>query len=98
MGRIELKGSNTPRFVMKQQALKEMHDQARWRGLASTVMDLDHRLDLSYHYLGVAAKGMGFEGAGRRYLERARQLSGDKTASCGSGFIVSCVRPGRELK
>jgi hypothetical protein len=90
MGRIELEGSNTPGFVMKQRALKEMHDQARWRDLASTVMDLDHRLDLSYHYLGVAAKGMGFEGAGMRYLERARLLGKDKTASCVGSFAVSC--------
>lgn len=92
MGRIELKGSNTPGFVMKQRALKEMHDQARWRDLASTVMDLDHRLDLSYHYLGVAAKGMGFEGAGRKYLEKARQLGQDKATSCVKSYVISCAQ------
>ena len=90
MGRIKLKGSNTAGFVMKQRALKEMHDQARWRDLASTVMDLDHRLDLSYHYLGVAAKRMGFEGAGRQYLERARQLGASKESACADRMPVSC--------
>lgn len=83
MGHIEFKSGNTPGFVMRQRALKEMHDQARWRDLASTVMDLDHRLDLSYHYLGVAAKGMGFEGA-ERLMEAAK-------ATCIKSLFMSCM-------
>ncbi len=90
MGRIELKGNNVPGFVMKQRALKEMHDQERWRDLASTVMDVDYHLDLSYHYLGVAAKGMGHEAAGMHYLQRAKQLSEKRDTSCAASLMVSC--------
>lgn len=88
--RIELTGNNAPMFLLKQRGLKDMHDAQRWRDLASSVMDIDFNIDLSYHYLGTAALGLGFEEAGRHYLARARTLSLDEKTSCAKHVFVSC--------
>ncbi len=90
-GRLELHGNNVPGFVLKQGKLREFHKQQQWRDLASAVMDVDHKLDISYQYLSFAAKGMGHEAASLHYLERARQLSENKETSCTGSFVISCI-------
>lgn len=88
--RTELAGANVPIFVVKQRGLKELHDKRQWRDLALSVIDIDFNIDLSYHYLGVAAMGLGFEAAGQHYLLRARALSQNEKTSCARHMIVSC--------
>lgn len=90
-GRLELQGNNVPGFMLKQRRLREFHQQQQWRDLASAVMDVDHKLDLSYHYLSFAAKGLGHEAASLHYMERARQLSENKDTSCTGSFVISCL-------
>ena len=90
-GRLELQGNNVPGFLLKQSRLREFHQQQQWRDLASAVMDVDHKLDLSYHYLSFAAKGLGHEAASLHYMERARQLSENKDTSCTGSFVISCL-------
>lgn len=88
--RTELSGSNAPVFLLKQRGLKDLHDRQQWRDLASSVMDIDFKIDLSYHYLGLAARGLGFEEAGQHYLLRARALSQNEKTSCARHMFVSC--------
>ena len=88
--RAELSGSNAPVFLLKQRGLKDLHDRQQWRDLASSVMDIDFKIDLSYHYLGLAARGLGFGEAGQHYLLRARALSQNEKTSCARHMFVSC--------
>jgi Zn-dependent protease with chaperone function len=88
--RVELAGSNVPVFVVRQRGLKELYDKRQWRDLALSVMEIDFNIDLSYHYLGMAALGLGFEEAGQHYLLRARAISQMEKTSCARHMIVSC--------
>ncbi len=88
--RSELSGANVPVFLVKQRGLKELHDKQQWRDLALSVIDINLNIDLSYHYLGVAASGLGFEEAGQHYLLRARALSQNEKTSCARHMVVSC--------
>lgn len=90
-GEAELVGDNTPAFLLKQNTLKSAYERGGWRDLAHHVMDLNFRLDLSYYYLGQAAKGLGFDAAASRYLTKAQELSQQSETACAKRRLVSCA-------
>ena len=97
-GRIEFTGSNVPGFLLKQRSLKAMHDQQQWRDLATSVMDIDLQIDLSYHYLARAALGLGHEAAGLHYLQRAKDMGEVEGKGCAKHLLIGCsgVEVGRK--
>lgn len=90
-GEATLNNDNTPGFLLKQSTLKSAYERSSWRDLAHHVMALDFRLDLTYYYLGRAAVGLGFDSAGQKYLEKARELSQQDGTACAKRRFLSCA-------
>lgn len=77
-------------FLLKRSSLKESHDNKSWRVLAMDTIKVGYRFDLSYYYLGTAAKGLGFDNAAKKYFEDALKLSENNDNSCAHSFILGC--------
>jgi Zn-dependent protease with chaperone function len=81
-------------YTFQKSTWKTLHEKQAWRELAIRVMRVGYENDLSYHLLGEAAKGLGFEDAAAAYYKRAAEAyAAGKT--CGGafntcdGFVVS---------
>ncbi len=77
-------------FYLKQSDLKKLHALQDWRGLAQKVMKVDYKFDLSYYYLGEAAKGLGMKEPAFIYYAKARELSGTEATACAKAKMIKC--------
>lgn len=89
-GRVELKGSNSAIYLVKNSQLAKLYANRQWRDLAVEVISSDFQLDLNYFYLSKAAEGLGFSEAAFAYGELATTMHQSDDTSCGKKFLISC--------
>jgi len=78
------------RFFMNQSDLKSMYEKQDWRSLIRQVIKINHKADISYLYLGLAAEGMQYNDAAKEYFKMAAELSSTEEFSCAKSKMVKC--------
>jgi len=78
------------KYYMNQVELRRLHDTQDWRGLAQKTIKIGYEFDLSYYYLGAAAKGLGFIDSSKIYLKKAKELSANDETSCMKTKMIKC--------
>jgi hypothetical protein len=78
------------KFYMNQADLKSLHDKQDWRGLAQSAIKIGYQFDLSYYYLGEAAKGLGLIDTSKIYFRKAKELSGNDETTCLKAKMIKC--------
>lgn len=78
------------KFYMNQVELRRLHDTQDWRGLAQKTIKIGYQFDLSYYYLGAAAKGLGFIDSSKIYLKKAKELAGNDETTCQKAKMIKC--------
>lgn len=90
-GTMELTCKNcSMKFYMNQSDLKKLYDKQDWRGLAQNVIKIGYEFDLSYYYLGAAAKGLGLIEPSKTYFTKARALAETPDSSCTHAKMIKC--------
>ena len=90
-GKLELSCKTCSlKFYMNQADLKTLHDKQDWRGLAQNTIKIGYQFDLSYYYLGAAAKGLGFIDSSKIYLKKAKELSENDDTTCQKAKMIKC--------
>ncbi len=90
-GEAELKCTNCSfSFYLKHSDIKKLHAQQDWRGLAQKVIKVGYKFDLSYYYLGEAARGLGMKESAKVYYTKARELSASEDATCAKAKMIKC--------
>jgi len=90
-GALELTCKNCSlKFYMNQSDFKKLHEKQDWRGLAQNVIKIGYEFDLSYYYLGVAAKGLGLIEPSKVYFRKAKELSGTLDSTCSNAKMIKC--------
>jgi len=90
-GTIDLTCKNCGlKFYLNQSDLKKLHDKQDWRGLAQNVIKIGYEFDLSYYYLGVAAKGLGLIEPSKIYFTKAKALSETPDSTCANAKMIKC--------
>lgn len=75
---------------MSNSTVNEYIQKEDWRRLMQTVIKTNHKSDLSYYHLGLAAEGMGHKDAARLYFEKARELFHGQEFSCATAKMNKC--------
>lgn len=78
------------KFYLNQSDFKKFYQKQDWRGLAQSIVKVGYEFDLSYYYLGVAAKGLGLAEPSRIYFRKAKALSGIADSSCANAKMIKC--------
>lgn len=78
------------KYYMNQVELRRLHDTQDWRGLAQMAIKIGYQFDLSYYYLGAAAKGLGFINSSKIYFKKANELSANDETSCMKTKMINC--------
>lgn len=78
------------KFYVNQSDFKKLHDKQDWRGLAQNVIKVGYAFDLSYYYLGVAAKGLGLIEASNIYFSKAKVLAASEEFTCSKAKMIKC--------
>jgi hypothetical protein len=78
------------KFYMNQTDLKSLHDKQDWRGLAQAAIKIGYQFDLSYYYLGEAAKGLGLIDTSKIYFRKAKELSENDETTCLKAKMIKC--------
>jgi hypothetical protein len=78
------------KFYMNQADLKSFHDKNDWRGLAQGAIKIGYQFDLSYYYLGAAAKGLGLVDSSKIYFRKAKELSEGIETACLKAKMIKC--------
>lgn len=78
------------KFYMNQADLKTLHDKQDWRGLAQNTIKIGYQFDLSYYYLGTAAKGLGFIDSSKIYFKKAKELVENDETNCQKAKMIKC--------
>lgn len=78
------------KFYMNQADLRKLHDAQDWRGLAQKVIKVGYHFDLSYYYLGVAARGLGLNDSAKKYFTQAKALSTVANSTCSTAKMIKC--------
>jgi len=90
-GTIDLTCKNCGlKFYLNQSDLKKLHDKQDWRGLAQNVIKIGYEFDLSYYYLGIAAKGLGLIEPSKIYFTKAKALSETPDSTCANAKMIKC--------
>jgi len=90
-GTLELSCKNCSlKFYLNQSDFKKLHEKHDWRGLAQNVIKIGYEFDLSYYYLGVAAKGLGLIEPSKVYFRKAKELSGTLDSTCSNAKMIKC--------
>jgi len=90
-GAIDLSCKNCGlKFYLNQSDLKNLHDKQDWRGLAQNVIKIGYEFDLSYYYLGIAAKGLGLIEPSKIYFTKAKALSETPDSTCANAKMIKC--------
>lgn len=90
-GTIELTcKSCSLKFYMNQSDFKVKLDKHDWRGLVQNVIKVGYEFDLSYYYLGVAAKGLGLIEPSKVYFKKAKDLAGSLESTCSHATMIKC--------
>ena len=76
--------------LMNNSTVNEYIRKEDWRRLMQTIIKANHKSDLSYYHLGLAAEGMGHKEAARIYFEKARELFYGQEFSCVTANINKC--------
>jgi hypothetical protein len=91
-GTLELTCRNCSlKFYLNQSDFKKLHEKKDWRGLAQNIIKVGYEFDLSYYYLGVAAKGLGLSEPSKVYFRKAKDLSALPDSSCAHAKMVKCT-------
>jgi Zn-dependent protease with chaperone function len=75
---------------MNNSTINEYIQKEDWRRLMQTLIKVNHKSDLSYYHLGLAAEGMGHKEAARVYFEKARELFHGQEFSCATAKMNKC--------
>lgn len=75
---------------MSNATVNEYIQKEDWRRLMQTLIKINHKSDLSYYHLGLAAEGMGHKNAARIYFEKARELFHGQEFSCATAKMNKC--------
>lgn len=59
------------KFGANQAAMRQMHDNGQWDGLAKLVITIGYDQDISWYYLGRSAEGLGLRKAAMTYYQKA---------------------------
>jgi len=78
------------KFYLNQSDFKKLYEKQDWRGLAQGIIKVGYEFDLSYYYLGAAAKGMGLVEPSKAYFKKAKELSDTLDASCTNAKMIKC--------
>lgn len=90
-GTLELSCKNCGlKFYLNQSDFKKQQEKQDWRGLAQSVIKVGYEFDLSYYYLGVAAKGLGLAEPAKMYFRKAKALSETVESSCAHAKMIKC--------
>ncbi|MEI8363443.1 MAG: M48 family metallopeptidase [Betaproteobacteria bacterium] len=90
-GSFELKCKTCSlKFYMNQVELRRLHDTRDWRALVQNVIKVGYQFDLSYYYLGRAAKGLGLIDASKVYFKKAKELSESDATTCQKAKMIKC--------
>jgi Zn-dependent protease with chaperone function len=76
--------------MMSNSTINEYLQKEDWRRLMQTLVKVNHKSDLSYYHLGLAAEGMGHKEAARIYFEKARELFHGQEFSCATAKMNKC--------
>ncbi|ROH86164.1 M48 family peptidase [Pseudomethylobacillus aquaticus] len=77
-------------FYLNQSDFKALQEKQDWRGLMQKVVKVGYHFDLSYYYLGLAARGLGYTEAAAGYFSKAQSLSGSEQFSCAKASFNKC--------
>ena len=90
-GTLELSCKNCSlKFYLNHSDFKKLQEKQDWRGLAQNVIKVGYEFDLSYYYLGVAAKGLGLAEPAKMYFRKAKALSETVDSSCAHAKMIKC--------
>lgn len=90
-GTLELTCKNCGlKFYLNQSDFKKLYEKQDWRGLAQNIIKVGYEFDLSYYYLGAAAKGLGLVEPSRVYFKKAKTLSETADSSCAHAKMIKC--------
>lgn len=78
------------KFYVNQADVKKLHEAQDWRGLAQKVIKVGYHFDLSYYYLGAAAKGLGLNDSAKKYFIQAKKLSSVADSTCSTAKLIKC--------
>lgn len=78
------------KFYLNQSDFKKLHDSQDWRGLAQNIIKIGYEFDLSYYYLGEAARGLGLIEPSKVYFRKAKELSETLDSSCKNAKMIKC--------
>lgn len=76
--------------LMNNSTINEYVQKQDWRRLMQTLVKVNHKSDLAYYHLGLAAEGMGHTQAAKIYFEKARELFHGQEFSCATSKINKC--------
>jgi len=90
-GTLELSCKNCSlKFYLNQSDYKKLQEKQDWRALAQNIIKVGYEFDLSYYYLGVAAKGLGLVEPAKVYFRKAKELSGTPDSTCSNAKMIKC--------
>ncbi|HQN65530.1 MAG TPA: M48 family metallopeptidase [Methylophilus sp.] len=90
-GKLEMSCTSCSlRFFMNQSDLKSMYEKQDWRSLIREVININHKADISYLYLGFAAEGMHYREAAKEYFRLAAELASTEEFSCAKSKLAKC--------
>lgn len=90
-GTLELSCKNCSlKFYLNHSDFEKLQEKQDWRGLAQNVIKVGYEFDLSYYYLGVAAKGLGLAEPAKMYFRKAKALSETVDSSCAHAKMIKC--------
>jgi Zn-dependent protease with chaperone function len=78
------------KFQNEKDDLKKLHAQRNWEGLARTVLDIGYRQDIAWHYLGLAAEGLGYPAVARQYYGQAVEAAKRPETHCEGSIFNLC--------
>jgi Zn-dependent protease with chaperone function len=91
-GTLELNCQNCSwKFYLNQKDFKVFYDKQDWRGLVQNIIKVGYGLDLSFFYLGEAAKGLGYADAAKTYYIKAKELSATEDFACAKSKVINCA-------
>ncbi len=79
------------KFGFNRSELKKFDDAGNWRALAQRVVEINHKEDLAYLYLGRAAEKLGYRAAARTYYRLAGDAASAKDTACARTLFGSCA-------
>lgn len=78
------------KFRNRLDEFRQRQERRDWEGLARAVLDVGYRQDIAWHFLGIAAEGLGLPGPARLYYAQAVELSKQKDSHCAGGLLDLC--------